>query len=208
VFIPVAEELGLIGVIGRWVLREACRAAATWPEHLTVAVNMSPAQFGGGQVCGIVTEILRESGLKPQRLEIEITEGLLLGDTDLVISQLTKLKELGVSIVMDDFGTGYSSLGYLRSFPFDKIKIDRSFVSEIAQDEDCAAIIRAISGLGRSLRIRTTAEGVETAAQLGRLRDEGCTEVQGYYFSPPRPASEVAGLLAKFGAVDSAAQAA
>jgi diguanylate cyclase (GGDEF)-like protein len=207
-FIAIAEETGLITPIGEWVLHTACSEAATWPDHVKIAVNLSPLQFRNRNLVAAVINALARSGLAPERLELEITESVLLAETDSNIATLHQLRALGVRISMDDFGTGYSSLGYLRSFPFDKIKIDRSFVSEIAQDEDCAAIIRAISGLGRSLRIRTTAEGVETAAQLGRLRDEGCSEVQGYYFSPPRPASEVAGLLAKFGAADSAARAA
>ncbi len=205
-FISVAEETGLITPLGEWVLQSACSEAATWPDDVKIAVNLSPLQFRNRNLVAAVINALARSGLAPGRLELEITESVLLAETDSNIATLHQLRALGVRISMDDFGTGYSSLGYLRSFPFDKIKIDRSFVSEIAQDEDCAAIIRAISGLGRSLRIRTTAEGVETAAQLGRLRDEGCTEVQGYYFSPPRPASEVAGLLEKFGAGPSAAQ--
>ncbi len=208
-FISVAEETGLIVQIGEWVLQAACGEAAHWPDDVKIAVNLSPLQFRNRNLVAAVINALARSGLAPDRLELEITESVLLAETDSNIATLHQLRALGVRISMDDFGTGYSSLGYLRSFPFDKIKIDRSFVSEIAQDEDCAAIIRAISGLGRSLRIRTTAEGVETEAQLGRLRDEGCTEVQGYYFSPPRPASEVAALLEKFGAgAGKAAQAA
>ena len=198
-FIAVAEETGLIVPLGEWVLQAACSEAASWPDGTKIAVNLSPLQFRNRNLVAAVINALARSGLAPARLELEITESVLLAETDSNIATLHQLRSLGVRISMDDFGTGYSSLGYLRSFPFDKIKIDRSFVSEIAQDEDCAAIIRAISGLGRSLRIRTAAEGVETEAQLGRLRDEGCTEVQGYYFSPPRPASEVAGLLEKFG---------
>jgi diguanylate cyclase (GGDEF)-like protein/PAS domain S-box-containing protein len=205
-FISVAEETGLIVPIGEWVLQAACSEAASWPDDVKIAVNLSPLQFRNRNLVAAVINALAHSGLAPERLELEITESVLLAETDSNIATLHQLRALGVRISMDDFGTGYSSLGYLRSFPFDKIKIDRSFVSEIAQDEDCAAIIRAISGLGRSLRIRTTAEGVETAAQLGRLRDEGCTEVQGYYFSPPRPASDVAGLLQKFGASAGAAE--
>jgi EAL domain-containing protein (putative c-di-GMP-specific phosphodiesterase class I) len=208
-FISVTEETGMIVPLGEWVLHAACSEAANWPDDVKIAVNLSPLQFRNRNLVAAVVNALARSGLAPQRLELEITESVLLAETDSNIATLHQLRALGVRISMDDFGTGYSSLGYLRSFPFDKIKIDRSFVSEIAQDEDCAAIIRAISGLGRSLRIRTTAEGVETEAQLGRLRDEGCSEVQGYYFSPPRPASEVASLLEKFGAgAGKAAQAA
>jgi EAL domain-containing protein (putative c-di-GMP-specific phosphodiesterase class I) len=142
-----------------------------------------------------VLTALGYSGLAPHRLELEITESVLLGETDANIATLHQLRGLGVKIAMDDFGTGYSSLSYLRSFPFDKIKIDRSFVREMVERPDCVAIVRAVAGLGTSLGIATTAEGVETAEQLERVRAEGCTEVQGYLFSPPRPASELAGLL-------------
>ena len=199
-FIPVAEETGLIVQLGEWVLQEACREAARWPAEVKIAVNLSPIQFRTRNLVSAVVNALARSGLVPERLELEITESVLLAENEMNLATLHQLRGLGVRISMDDFGTGYSSLGYLRSFPFDKIKIDRSFVSELAKSGDCLAIIRAISGLGRSLGVRTTAEGVETAAQLDLLRDEGCTEVQGFYFSAPRPASEVLALLEKFGA--------
>jgi diguanylate cyclase (GGDEF)-like protein/PAS domain S-box-containing protein len=207
-FIPVAEETGLIVQLGDWVLQEACREAAQWPADVKIAVNLSPIQFRSRSLVSNVMNALARSGLAPNRLELEITESVLLAENDANLATLHQLRKLGVRISMDDFGTGYSSLGYLRSFPFDKIKIDRSFVSELAMSEDCVAIIRAISGLGRSLGVRTTAEGVETVAQLDLLRGEGCTEVQGYFFSAPRPASEVAGLLEKFGGREAAVRAA
>jgi EAL domain-containing protein (putative c-di-GMP-specific phosphodiesterase class I) len=200
VFIPVAEELGLIGDIGRWVLRHACKAATTWPDHLTVAVNLSPAQFAAGDVCETVAEALRASGLAPQRLEIEITEGLLLGDTEAVMTQLNKLKELGVSIVMDDFGTGYSSLSYLWRFHFDKIKIDRSFMAALGDtDGNAQTIVQTIAALGRSLNMQVTVEGVETDQQAQFVRGITADQVQGYYFGHPMPAGDLAAsVLADF----------
>jgi diguanylate cyclase (GGDEF)-like protein/PAS domain S-box-containing protein len=198
-FIPVAEDIGLIVPLGEWVLREACMQAAKWPSGIKVAVNLSPVQFRSRNLVLLVIAALGQSGLSASRLELEITESLFLADTDINIATLHQLRELGVRISMDDFGTGYSSLNYLRSFPFDKIKIDRSFVRDLADRPDSVAIVRAISGLGRSLNISTTAEGVETMDQLDWLRLEGCTEVQGFLFSAARPASEVAALLSKFG---------
>ena len=198
-FIPVAEDIGLIIPLGEWVLREACLQAAKWPSDIKVAVNLSPAQFRSRNLTQVVFSALAQSGLSPQRLELEITESIFLADSDVNIAILHQLREFGVRISMDDFGTGYSSLSYLRSFPFDKIKIDRSFVRDIADRPDSVAIVRAISGLGRSLNISTTAEGVETMDQLDWLRAEGCTEVQGFLFSAARPASEVNALLGKFG---------
>jgi predicted signal transduction protein with EAL and GGDEF domain len=194
-FIPLAEEIGLIVPLGEWVLRQACMQAATWPCDIKVAVNLSPAQFRSRGVVQAVMSALAHSRLAPHRLELEITESVLLGETDANLATLHQLREIGARISMDDFGTGYSSLSYLRSFPFDKIKIDRSFVRDLVERPDCVAIIRAVTGLGASLGIATTAEGVETAEQLDRLRLEGCTEVQGFLFSPPRPASEIAGLM-------------
>jgi diguanylate cyclase (GGDEF)-like protein/PAS domain S-box-containing protein len=194
-FIPVAEEIGLIVPIGEWVLGEACRQAATWPGNIHIAVNLSPVQFRSRGIVQAVLAALGTSGLAPHRLEIEITESVLLGETEANIATLHQLRSLGVKIAMDDFGTGYSSLSYLRSFPFDKIKIDRSFVNEMVERPDCVAIVRAVAGLGASLGIATTAEGVETVEQLERIRAEGCTEVQGYLFSAPRPASELAGFI-------------
>jgi diguanylate cyclase (GGDEF)-like protein/PAS domain S-box-containing protein len=205
-FIPVAEDIGLIVALGEWVLREACSEAVKWPTDVKVAVNLSPMQFRSRNLVQVVVSALAHSGLSPLRLELEITESVFLAETEANLAILHQLRELGVSISMDDFGTGYSSLSYLRSFPFDKIKIDRSFVKDLAQRSDCVAIVRAISGLGRSLNITTTAEGVETVDQLDWLRAEGCTEVQGFLFSAAKPAAEVAQLLFKFGR--SASQAA
>ena len=199
-FIPVAEDIGLIVSIGEWVLREACSEAVKWPAHVKVAVNLSPVQFRSRNLVQVVVSALANSGLSPTRLELEITESLFLAETEANLAILHQLRELGVGISMDDFGTGYSSLSYLRSFPFDKIKIDRSFVKDLARRSDCVAIVRAISGLGRSLNITTTAEGVETLDQLDRLRAEGCNQVQGFLFSAAKPASEVAELLSRFGA--------
>ena len=194
-FIPLAEEIGLITPLGEWVLRKACAEAMTWPAHVKVAVNLSPVQFKSRNLVQAVLTALAYSRLPATRLELEITESVLLGETEANLAVLHQLRGLGVHISMDDFGTGYSSLSYLRSFPFDKIKIDQSFVREIAERPDCMAIIRAVVGLGTSLGIATTAEGVETPEQLERLRAEGCTEVQGYLFSPPRRASDIAKLL-------------
>ncbi len=198
-FIPVAEDIGLIVAIGEWVLREACTEAANWPSDIKVAVNLSPVQFRSRNLVQAVVSALAHSGLSPRRLELEITESVFLAETEANVATLHQLRELGVRISMDDFGTGYSSLSYLRSFPFDKIKIDRSFVKDLAKRSDCLAIVRAISGLGRSLNITTTAEGVETKDQLDWLRAEGCDEVQGFLFSAARPAGEIEKLLSDFG---------
>jgi diguanylate cyclase (GGDEF)-like protein/PAS domain S-box-containing protein len=198
-FIPVAEDIGLIVSIGEWVLREACNEAAKWPADVKVAVNLSPVQFRSRNLVQIVISALANSGLSPKRLELEITESLFLAETEANLAILHQLRELGVCISMDDFGTGYSSLSYLRSFPFDKIKIDRSFVKDLARRSDCVAIVRAISGLGRSLNITTTAEGVETMDQLDWLRAEGCNQVQGFLFSAAKPANEIEQLLFRFG---------
>jgi diguanylate cyclase (GGDEF)-like protein/PAS domain S-box-containing protein len=197
-FIPVAEDIGLIVPLGEWVLREACSEAARWPAEIKVAVNLSPVQFRGRNLVQAVISALAHSGLSPRRLELEITESVFLAETDANLAILHQLRELGVSISLDDFGTGYSSLSYLRSFPFDKIKIDRSFVKDLALRNDCVAIVRAISGLGRSLNITTTAEGVETVDQLDWLRAEGCNEVQGFLFSAARPAAEIEALMVGF----------
>ncbi|KJC39469.1 diguanylate cyclase [Bradyrhizobium sp. LTSP849] len=196
-FIPLAEETGLIVQLGEFVLRSACADAATWPGDVDVAVNLSPVQFKSPNLIAIVTEALVASGLAARRLELEITESVLLQNSEATLTTLHELRGMGVRISLDDFGTGYSSLSYLRSFPFDKIKIDRSFVSELATRQDSMAIIRAVTGLGRSLGIVTTAEGVENDAQLELLRREGCTQAQGYLFSMPRPASDVALMLAR-----------
>jgi diguanylate cyclase (GGDEF)-like protein len=193
-FIPVAEEIGLIGQIGAWVLKRACLEAATWPHDIHIAVNLSPAQFRHRAVVLDVIAALGASGLPARRLEVEITEAVLLRDTESNIGVLEELRNLGVRISMDDFGTGYSSLAYLQKFPFDKIKIDRSFVNELDRPESIA-IIRAVTGLGSSLGMKTIAEGVETEQQLQTLKVEGCTEVQGYLFSRPVPAAQAALLL-------------
>jgi len=195
-FIALAEEIGLIGPIGEWVLRRACADAAAWSAPVRVAVNVSPAQFRGQSLVAAVYGALAMSGLPAARLELEITEAVMLEDTEATLATLRRLKELGVRIAMDDFGTGYSSLSYLRTFPFDKIKIDRSFIRNLPEATDSLAIVRAISGLGRSLGMVTTAEGVETSDQLDSLRAEGCQEVQGYMFSKPVPNGSVEAVLA------------
>ena len=179
-FIPLAEESGLIVEMGEWILREACREAASWPKPLQIAVNLSPAQFMHGDVVGLVHSILLETGLAPGRLELEITEGVLIEDFDRGLALLRRLKALGVRISMDDFGSGYSSLSYLQAFPFDKIKIDRAFVINLGRNPQSAAIIRAVIDLGHGLDMSIVAEGVETLEQLAFLADEGCDAVQGY----------------------------
>jgi EAL domain-containing protein (putative c-di-GMP-specific phosphodiesterase class I) len=200
VFIPVAEEMRLIDKIGTWVLREACRTAASWPKHLTVAVNLSPAQFLAGSVSEMVAGALMEADLEPCRLELEITETLLLGDSESVMAELHALKELGVAIVMDDFGTGYSSLSYLWRFPFDKIKIDRSFMQGFdGSARDAETVVRTIITLGRELHMHVTIEGVETAKQAAFLDSANGEQAQGFYFGRPVPASELAAnILADF----------
>jgi len=197
VFIPLAEESGLIISIGEWILRETCGEAASWPRPLQIAVNLSPVQFQHGDLPATVHEILLETGLAAHRLELEITEGVLIGDFSRALSILRKLKALGVRIAMDDFGTGYSSLSYLQSFPFDKIKIDRSFVSNLDRSSQSAAIIRAVIGLGRGLELPVVAEGVETQQQLTFLTDEACDEVQGYLVGRPLPIEEYADLVGR-----------
>jgi diguanylate cyclase (GGDEF)-like protein len=194
-FIPLAEETGLIMPLGDWILRRACTDAATWSREVRVAVNLSPVQFKNSNLVQSVISALAASGLAAERLELEITESVLLQDSEATLAALHRLRSFGVKISMDDFGTGYSSLSYLRSFPFDKIKIDRSFVQELATREDSMAIVRAVTGLGKSLSISIVAEGVETTEQLGLLRTEGCTEVQGFLFSRPRPAQDVEAML-------------
>lgn len=194
-FIPVAEETGLIAAIGEWVLNEACAAAATWPGHVRVAVNLSPVQFRQRDLVAQVRRALTGAKLDPARLELEITESLLLGDSESTLKALHELRAMGVRICMDDFGTGYSSLSYLRSFPFDKIKIDRSFMRDLASRADSQAIIRAVIGLGQSLGMSTTAEGVETEEQLSLVRAHGVSEVQGYLFSPPVSGEDLLDLL-------------
>jgi diguanylate cyclase (GGDEF)-like protein len=197
-FIPIAEDLRLIGKIGAWVLREACKAAANWPEPLTVAVNLSPAQFEAGSISNVVASALRETGLAPSRLELEITETLLLGHSDAVMTELQSLKAMGIAIVMDDFGTGYSSLSYLWRFPFDKIKIDRSFMQGFdASGRDAETVVKTIIALGRELNMRVTVEGVETAKQAAFLDGADADQVQGFFFGRPVSASEVGTIILK-----------
>jgi len=190
-FIPLAEETGLIGPIGAWVLKQACLDARSWPDYVRVAVNVSVVQFRKRSIFLDVAAALGASNLNPNRLELEITESIMLGDTAGTVETLQQLRNLGVKIAMDDFGTGYSSLAYLARFVFDRVKIDRAFVAGVVDKEDCSAIIRAITGLCASLQIPTTAEGVETSAQLERLRAEGCSSVQGYLFGRPAPVQSV-----------------
>jgi diguanylate cyclase len=187
VFIRLAEESGLILALGEWVLRQACTEAAGWGPPLKLAVNLSPLQFMHDDLVGLIDRVLQETGLEPDRLDLEITEGLLIKDATGALATLVRLKALGVRISMDDFGTGYSSLSYFRMFPFDKVKIDRSFVHDMIDNAQARAIIRSVIGLGRGLGVPVLAEGVETPEQLDMLRAEGCDQVQGYLISRPNP---------------------
>jgi EAL domain-containing protein (putative c-di-GMP-specific phosphodiesterase class I) len=196
-FVHVAEEIGVIGPLGEWVLRQACADAVNWPDDVNVAVNLSPAQFKQGRLLAAVADALATSGLPASRLDLEITESVLLDKTDANLAVLNQLSDLGVRISMDDFGTGYSSLSYLRSFHFDKIKIDRSFIRDLPRNSDSLVIVRAIAELGTSFGMTIIAEGVETRDQLKCVELEGCTEVQGFLFSPPQPASEVPSIIAR-----------
>jgi diguanylate cyclase (GGDEF)-like protein/PAS domain S-box-containing protein len=196
-FIPLAEESGLIVPMSEWILRTACREAASWPRNLQIAVNLSPVQFRHGDLAGLVHMVLLETGLSPDRLELEVTEGVLIDDFSRAVSILRRLKSLGVRIAMDDFGTAYSSLSYLQSFPFDKIKIDQAFISNVERNRQSAAIARAVIALARVLGLPVLAEGVETKEQLAFLAREGCDEVQGYLIGRPRPIAEYASLLAR-----------
>jgi diguanylate cyclase (GGDEF)-like protein len=196
IFIPLAEENGMIIPIGEWVLKEACRQAASWSQPLTVAVNLSPVQFHYSDLPALVLSILVETGLPPHRLELEITEGVLMSDFERAIGILRRLKALGVSIAMDDFGTGYSSLRYLQAFPFDKIKIDKSFVDQLGQNMQSQAIIRAVIGLAHGLALPVLAEGVETADQLEFLKREHCDEIQGYLIGRPQPIEIYSAIVA------------
>lgn len=194
-FIPLAEDTGLIVPIGEWVLREACRIAATWPDHIRVAVNISPVQFRSNRLNSVVTQALTSANLDPHRLELEITESLFIDNIETTLASLHSLRALGVRVALDDFGTGYSSLSYLRSFPFDKIKIDRSFIVDLLAHKGATAIIKSITSLAEALGMETTAEGVETIDQLDILREQGCNQIQGYYFSKPVPADEVSRMF-------------
>jgi EAL domain-containing protein (putative c-di-GMP-specific phosphodiesterase class I) len=194
-FIPLAEEIGVITRIGDWVIERACRDAMTWPVPITVAVNVSAAQFRQGSLVEKVVEVLFDTGLPARRLDLEITESVLLTNNAPTLVALNQLRELGIKISMDDFGTGYSSLSYLRSFPFDKVKIDQSFTRDICAKHEASAIVRTIIGLCRDLGMRTTAEGVETDEQLAFLREEGCQEAQGFHLSMPMPSADLVGYL-------------
>ena len=198
-FIPLAEETGLIVRLGEWALRAACSEAMGWPDDISVSVNLSAVQFAKGDLVSTVMNALASSGLPASRLELEITESILLERSDHNVRILDQLHEFGIRISLDDFGTGYSSIGYLRSFSFDKLKIDQSFVKDLLADEKSLAIVRAIVGLGSSFGITTTAEGVETEDQQRCLDHEGCTEVQGYLYSKPLPPNEIPALLGRLG---------
>jgi EAL domain-containing protein (putative c-di-GMP-specific phosphodiesterase class I) len=194
-FIPLAEEIGLILPLGEWAIREACATAAGWPGDLRVAVNLSPVQFRSPGLVQVVVSALANSGLAPERLELEITESILLDNSKATLAMLFQLREMGVRIAMDDFGTGYSSLSYLQTFPFDRIKIDRSFVKDITTTAGSLNIVRAVAAMAKGLGMQTTAEGVETQAQLEAVKAEGCTEMQGFLLSRALPANEIANLL-------------
>jgi len=194
-FVPLAEESGLIVPLGAWVLRQACLDAVALPGSIKIAVNLSALQLRSRQLAETVFSALAASGLPAHRLELEITESVLLENSEATLATLHTLRRLGVRIALDDFGTGYSSLGYLRRFPFDKIKIDRCFVADLSETaHGPAAILRALAGLGSSLGMTTTAEGVETSELVKWVREEGLTEMQGYVFSPPRPIKDIARL--------------
>jgi diguanylate cyclase (GGDEF)-like protein len=196
-FVPIAEETGLINSIGEWVIRQACLDASTWPSNIKVAVNLSPVQFKKMTLAHKVASALDDSGLLPSRLELEITESVLLANSKTTMELLHQLRVLGARIALDDFGTGYASLSYLRSFPFDKIKIDRSFIHELDEVKDCSAIVKAVASLGASLGIQTSAEGIETIEQFNRVKKQGCVEVQGFYFGLPRRMEEIEILQGK-----------
>jgi EAL domain-containing protein (putative c-di-GMP-specific phosphodiesterase class I) len=194
-FIPVAEETGLINALGEWVLITACTTAVGWPADVKVAVNVSPVQFRSPTFALKVSAALAASGLAANRLELEVTEAILIRDDEAALDMLHQLRAVGVRIALDDFGTGYSSLSYLQRFPFDKIKIDRCFIEDIAEPGGSASIVQAVMTIAAARHITTTAEGVETQAQLDTLRKLGCNEMQGYLFSPAIPAAEIARLL-------------
>ena len=197
VFIPLAEESGIIGALGEWVLRSACEEAASWPQPLYIAVNLSPVQFQHGDLPSLVHQVLLDTGLPPSRLELEITEGVLIGDFTRAVAILRRLKNMGVRIAMDDFGTGYSSLSYLQSFPFDKIKIDQAFVANLCHSQQAATIIRAVIALSRGLDVPVVAEGVETEEQLKFLADEHCDGIQGYLVGRPKPIEDYAEMVGR-----------
>ena len=194
-FIPLAEEIGAIIPLGEWVIREACRTAAGWPDSVKVSVNLSPVQFHGADLCRVVVGALAASGLAPQRLELEITENVLLIHSKKVVTIFNRLRDLGVRIALDDFGAGHSSLSYLRQFPFDNIKIDRSFVQDITESPSSQCIVHAIAEMAHGLSMISTAEGVETAEQKAAVLSAGCSEMQGYLLSRAVPADEIAQLF-------------
>jgi diguanylate cyclase (GGDEF)-like protein len=196
-FIALAEEMGLIMQMGEWALRAACSAATEWPPEVKVAVNLSAVQFKGTDLVSVVIDALEYSGVPAERLELEVTESLLLDQNPKTLELLHLLQHLGVRVALDDFGTGYSSLSYLRGFPFDKIKIDQTFVRDLTQREDCVAIVSAVAQLAQSLKMQTVAEGVETVEHLNKVRASGCTQAQGYLFSRPVPASEIVAVIAE-----------
>src|SRR3979490_2988124 len=203
-FIPGAEDTGLINELGEWVLRTACAEAANWPDHIRLAVNVSPVQLKCQTIALKIAGALAVSGLSACRLELEITEAVLIRDDEAALALLHQLRELGVRIALDDFGTGYSSLSYLQRFPFDKIKIDRCFVNDIAKAEGSSSIVQAVINIARSRNITTTAEGVETEQQREMLLSLGCTEMQGYLFSPARPVAEIRMLLSRANSIAAA----
>jgi diguanylate cyclase (GGDEF)-like protein len=197
-FLPIAEEIGVILPIGAWVLRTACREAMNWPDHITVAVNASPLEFDAGNYAESVKQALADTGLAGGRLEVEITEGIMLRNDETVFQTLRDLRAMNVRITMDDFGTGYASLSQLARFPFDKIKIDRSLVGSDGDNPKQRAIVRAITTLGQSLGVSILAEGIEDADQLARLQSDGCTSVQGFLFSKPVPTSQLKDIFERF----------
>ena len=190
-FIPLAEKSGFIVPLGEWVMRQACATAASWPDDLRIAVNVSPKQLGNPALVQVIASALGASGLSPRRLEVEITESALLTDNEEILATLASLRKLGVRIAVDDFGIGFSSLNHLRRFRFDKVKIDRSLVESFAEGGNALDVVRAVALLAKGLGIETTAEGVETQAQLEGVKAEGCTEMQGFHFSRPLPASQI-----------------
>jgi EAL domain-containing protein (putative c-di-GMP-specific phosphodiesterase class I) len=206
-FIPIAEDAGLIDDLGDWVMRTACAEAATWPDHIRIAVNVSPIQLKCQTLAIRIASALAASRLRPDRLELEITEAVLIRDDEAALAILHQLRDIGVRIALDDFGTGYSSLSYLKRFPFDKIKIDRCFVSDLSETDGSSSIVQAVVNIAAALNMTTVAEGVETRDQRELLSRLGCTEMQGYLFSAPRPAAEVKPLFAADSADPSAAVA-
>jgi EAL domain-containing protein (putative c-di-GMP-specific phosphodiesterase class I) len=194
-FIPIAEETGLINQLGEWVLATACKEAAGWPDEIKLAVNVSPVQFKGGTLALKIMAALAASGLPASRLELEITEAVLIRDDETALTILHQLRAIGVRIALDDFGTGYSSLSYLQRFAFDKIKIDRCFINDIAEPSGSSSIVQAVVNIAAARSMTTTAEGVETEEQQRLLRMLGCAEMQGYLFSPAKPAAEIKQLF-------------